>query len=113
MQTQVQEEIRERELLTFAQNKKLKKKNDQLQAQNKSISEKLTQKEEEECRLTQVIEDLNVELPCYNIQPKALLLQKMKVIVGRAKALEEIIERMDAEYKARIMELEARGPATH
>lgn len=108
IQTQVQEEMRERKLFTYAQNEKLKKKNDQLRAQKKSISEKLTQKEEEECRLTQAIEDLSVELPRYNIQLEAPLLQKVKVIMGRAKDLEETVERMDADYKAaRIVELEA------
>ena len=38
VQTQVQEEMRECELLTYTQNEKLKKENDQLQVQNKSIS---------------------------------------------------------------------------
>ena len=32
--------------------------------------------------------------------------------MGRAKELEETVERMDAEYKSRIAELEARGPTT-
>lgn len=50
VQTQVQEEMSERKLFTYVHNKKLKKKNDQLQAQNKSISEKLAQKEKEDHR---------------------------------------------------------------
>ena len=50
-QTQVQEVMRERELFRYTKNEKLKKENDQLQAQNISISEKLIQKEEEEHRL--------------------------------------------------------------
>lgn len=58
VQTQVQEEMRERELLTYAHNEKLRKENDQLQAQNKSISKKMAQKEEEEHRLMQAIEYL-------------------------------------------------------
>ena len=53
-----------------------------------------------------------MELPHYNIQPEAPLLQKVKIIVGRDKDLEEIVERMDAKYKAHIIELEARGSAT-
>ena len=36
----------------------------------------------------------------------------VKVIAGRAKELEEIVEKMDADYKARIVELESREPAT-
>lgn len=50
------------------------------------------------------------EKPQCHIDPEAPLLQKVKVIVGWAKNLEEKVEKMDAEYKARIMELESREP---
>lgn len=36
----------------------------------------------------------------------------MKVIVGRAKEIEDKVEKMDAEYKAHIVELESREPVT-
>lgn len=51
VQVQVQEELTDRELVTYQQNEKLEKENDQLQARNKFISMKLTQKEYEENRL--------------------------------------------------------------
>ena len=47
-----------------------------------------------------------MELPQCNINPKASFLQKVKVIVGRAKELEETVEKMDVEYKAHIVELD-------
>ena len=53
-----------------------------------------------------------MELPHYNIEPEAPLLQKIKFIVGRAEELEETVEKMDVEHKARIVELESREPAT-
>ena len=104
--------MREHELFTYTQNKNLKKENDEVQAQNKSISEQLAQMEEEECRLTQTIEDVCVELPRCNIQPESSLLQKVKIIEDREKYLEQTVERMDAEHKAHITEVEARGSAT-
>ena len=60
--------------------------------------------------LKQAIVDLYMELPQCNINPKAPLLQKVKVIVGWAMELEEKVEKMDAEYKARIVELKAWEP---
>lgn len=62
--------------------------------------------------LTQMIEDLYAELPQCNIQPETLLLQKVKIIAAIAKDLEETIEEMDAERKARIVELEANALGT-
>ena len=59
-----------------------------------------------------MIKDLCVELPQCNIQLETPLLQKVKIIAARAKDLEETIERMDAEHKARIVELEAKAPRT-
>ena len=58
------------------------------------------------------IEDLCLEFPHCNIPSNAALPQKVKIIVSRAKDLEETIEKMDAENKARIAELEMRTPGT-
>lgn len=106
VQVQVQEELGERKLITYQQNEKLAKENDQLQARNESISTKLSKKEHEENKLKQVIDDLCVNLRQCNIQPETLLLQKEKIIVARAKILEETIEKMDVEHKARIAKLQ-------
>ena len=51
-----------------------------------------------------------MELPQCNIQPEALLSQKVKIIVAWVKDLEETIEKMDAEHKDHIPELEAQAP---
>ena len=112
VQVQVHEELRERELSNYRQNEKLKKDTDQLQEQNESISVKLTQKEYEKRKLTQVIRYLCVELPKCNIQLETPLLQKVKIIATRAKELEDTIEKMDMEHKAHIVELEAKAPET-
>ena len=110
VQTQVQEELKEHELITHAQNEKLQKENYQLQLQNRTISVKLVEKEEEEHMLKQVVTDLCAELPQCHINLEALLLQKVKVIIGRAREIEAKVEKMDVEYKARIAELESREP---
>ena len=71
---------------------------------------KLMKKEYEEIQMKQTIEDLYTELPQCNISSDASLSQKVKIIVARAKDLEEIIKKMDVEHKDRIIELEARVP---
>lgn len=108
VQVQVQEELRERELITYQQNERLTKENDQLQARNESISTKQTQKEHEESKLKQVIKYLCAEIPQCNFQPETPLLQKVKRITASAKDLEGKIEKMDVEHKAHIVELEAK-----
>ena len=59
-----------------------------------------------------MIEDLCADLPQWNIQPETPLSQNVKIIASRAKDLEETIEKMDAENKASIIELEAKEPGT-
>lgn len=71
---QVQEELKDHKLITYAQNEKLKKENDQLQLQNRTISAKLAQKEEKEHTLKTVVTELCVELPQCNIDLEAPLL---------------------------------------
>ena len=62
--------------------------------------------------MKQTIEDLCLEIPQCNISLEVVLSQKVKMIVARAKDLEETIENMDAQHKARITELEARALGT-
>ena len=97
-------------MVTYQQNEKLAKDNDQLRAKNKSIKIKLMKQEYEESQLKQSIEDLCTKLPQCNISSEAPLSQKVKIIVERAKDLEETIEKMNAKHKDRITELEARAP---
>ena len=112
VQVQVQGELRERELISYQQNEKLTKENDQLQAWDESISMKMSKKEHEKNKVKQTIEDLCAKLPQCNIHPETPLLQKVKIIVARAKDLEETIEKMDAEHKDCIAKLEAKAPGT-
>ena len=58
------------------------------------------------------IDDLCAKFPQCNIPSDVALPQKLKIIVARAKDLEETIEKMDAEHKARITKMEARTPGT-
>ena len=94
-------------MVTYQQNEKLTKDNDQLREKNEAMKIKLMKQECEESQLKRSIEDICVELPQCNISPNAPLSQKVKIIVARAKDVEEIIEKMDVEHKARIAELEA------
>ena len=97
-------------MVTYRQDEKLAKDNNQLRAKNEDMKIKLMKKEYEESHLKISIEYLCMELPQCNISPEALLSQKVKIILARSKDLEETIQKMDAEHKARIMELEARAP---
>ena len=71
---------------------------------------KLMKREYEERQLKWSIEYLCVELPQCNIAPDTPLSQNVKIIVARAKDLEETIEKMDVAHKACIIELDARVP---
>lgn len=58
------------------------------------------------------VADIHGELLAYNIDPEALILQIVSSITGRAKELEEKVVKIEEEYKARIVELEAKDPVT-
>lgn len=62
--------------------------------------------------MEKTIDDLCVEFPHCNISSNAALPQKVKIIVARAKDLEDTIENMDAKHKVHIAELEARTLGT-
>ena len=62
--------------------------------------------------MEQPIHHLCAEFIECKIPSDVALPQKLKIIVARAKDLEETIEKMDAEHKARIVELEVRTPVT-
>lgn len=52
------------------------------------------------------------KFPQCNILSDATLLQKVNIIVARAKDLEETTKKMDVEHKAHIVEIEARTLGT-
>ena len=80
IQAQVNEELREHELITYAKNKNLQKEKSQLQLKYKTISAQLAEKEVEESALKKVVANLCVELPTCNIDPKAPLLQIVRLL---------------------------------
>lgn len=51
-----------------------------------------------------------MECPNYNILASVALPQKVCIIFSKAKDLEDTIEKIDAEYKACIVELDAKLP---
>lgn len=106
----VQVQVREREIITYQENEKLTKDNDQLRAKNESMKIKMMKQEYEESELKRSIEDLRTELPQCNISLDAPLSQKVKINVAKTKDLEETIEKMDAEHKACITKLKAKVP---
>jgi hypothetical protein len=58
--------------------------------------------------MEKTIEDLCAEFPQCNIPSDDVLPLKVKIIVARDKDLQETIEKMDVEHKARITDLEER-----
>ena len=60
--------------------------------------------------MEKTIEDLCAKFPQCNIPSDVALPQNVKIIVARSKDLEDTIIKMDAEHKARMVELEARTP---
>ena len=62
--------------------------------------------------MEKMIDDLCTKFPHCNILADAALPQKVKIIVSRAKDLEETIKKMDAKHKAHIAKLEVRTPGT-
>ena len=112
VQIQVHEELRQHELSTYAQNEKLMKDNAQLKKKYKTISVQLAEKEAKEEKIKKGVVDIRVELPAYNIDPEAPILQTVSSIAGRAKELEEKGVKIKEDYKFRIAELEAKEPVT-
>ena len=84
------------------------KDNAKLQQKYKTVSAQLAEKEEKEEKLKKVVAYIGAELPTYNIDPKAPILQIVSSITGRAKELEQKILKIKEEYKSRIVELEAK-----
>ena len=82
---------------------------------HRSIEETKNQLVQEKYNATQLektINDLCAEFPHCNIPVDVVLLQKVRIIVSKAKDLEETIEKMDAEHKACIIELEVKTTRT-
>ena len=82
VQVQVHEELKERELSTYTQNEKLVKDNAKLQQKYKTISAQLAEKAAEEEKLKKAVADIGAELPAYNIDPEAPILQTIILIAG-------------------------------
>ena len=70
------------------------------------------QERQKASELEKTINDVCAEFPHCNIPANVALPQKVRIIVSKAKDLEDTIEKIDAEYKARIAELEAKLPGT-
>ena len=75
-------------------------------------AEELIQYEEREQDLSQVLQNIALELPQCNIDFALPLTQKLRRIIDRAKALEETMVKMEEDHKTQIAELEARAPGT-
>ena len=112
MQMQVREELRGREIKTYKKNEKLSKDNEELHKSIDEMKGKLMMEQYNATLVEQTINDLCVEFPQCKIPSDAILPQKLKIIVERAKYLEETIKKMDVEHKACITKLEARTPRT-
>ena len=72
----------------------------------------LAEKEAEEEKLKKVVANIGVELLTYNIDLEAPILQIVNSILGHVKELEQKVIKMEEEYKACIVDLEAKDPVT-
>ena len=70
------------------------------EAKNRFVQEKYNVTE-----LEKMINHICAKFPHCNISVDARLPHKVRIIVSKANDLEEMIEKMDAEHKAHIMEL--------
>ena len=107
IQQQLAAELRDRELATYKQNNQLKQKNAELTAGFQKKAEELRTHEEREQDLHQVLQSIALELPQCNIEFSLPLMQKVRRVAEREKALEETVTKMEEEHKAQIAELEA------
>ena len=107
IQQQIATELRDRELATYNQNTQLRQQNAELTAGFQTKAEEIRQYEEREKDLSQVLQNIALELPQCNIEFALPLTQKLRRIVDRAKALEETVVKMQEDHKAQIVELEA------
>ena len=112
IQQQLAAELRDRELAMYKQNTQVRQKNAELIAGFQTKAEELREYEDREQDLSQVLQNITLELPQCNIEFSLPIMQKVRRIVDRAKALEETMAKMEEDHKAQIAELEARAPGT-
>lgn len=84
----------------------------ELRKRTKDAKNQLVQENHNATKLEKTINDVGVEFPHCNILVDVGLPQKVRIIVSKAKDLEETIEKMDAEHKDRIIELVVKAPRT-
>ena len=100
IQQQIAAELRDRELVTHKQNTQLIQQNAELTAGFQTKAEDLRQYEEREQDLSQVLQNIALELSQCNIEFACPLTQKVRRIADRAKALEETMVKMEEDHKA-------------
>ena len=112
IQQQIAAELRDRELVTYNQNTQLIQQNAELTTGFQTKVEELRLYEEREQDLSQILQNIALELPQCNIEFSLPLTQKVRRIADREKALEETVVKMEGDHKVQIFELEARAPGT-
>lgn len=112
VQIQVQEELHVREETTYRKNRKLLKDTKELCRSVEEEKHQLVKEKYNATELEKMINDVCVKFPHCNIPADAALPQKVRIIVSKAKDLEETIEKMDGENKAHIAKLKAKTPGT-
>ena len=90
----------------------MRKQNAELTAGFQKNAKELRQYEEREQDLSEVLQNIALELPQCNIDFSLPLMQKVRRIVDRAKDLEETMVKMEEDYKVQIAELEAQALGT-
>ena len=116
IQQQLSVELMSRELATYKQNMQLKQQNAALATSYQKKEDELRTYEEREQNLSQLLQSITLELPQCNIEFALPILQKVRRVADRAKALEETVAKMEEamakmeeDHRAQIDELEARA----
>ena len=119
IEQQISAELRTRELATYKQNMQLKQKNAALATSYQKKVGELEAYQERDQALSQLLQNIALELPSCNIEFAEDTSQKLRKVANRAKALEDTVVKMDeevarmkADHDTHITELEARARDT-
>lgn len=82
-----------------------------MQSKYRKVATIVAQKKKDEVTLKKVITELCLELPNMQLEPEASILDNVQKLVVCTQALAVKMDTVEAEYKAKIMELERRDPS--
>lgn len=110
LQAQIVEEFNDKEQLVREENGVLKQEQDKAENKYRKIATVVTQWKQCEVSLKRVVVELCSELPDMQLELNASILENVQKVVVCSQALVVRMDVVEAEYKAKIEELEKRDP---